>query len=313
MSEDAKRRALVTGGTGFIGSHLVRLLVEEGWEVHAVVRPASDCSSLPAAVVRHVDDGSHSTLEQAVRQAVPSTCFHLAGQFLGTHQPEDVSSLVAANVGFGARLSEALSTRPGTLLINAGTYWQHVNSEPYHPAALYAAMKQALEDILRYYADAELVRVVTLNLYDTYGPADTRAKLLNLLLDAASTGEPLDTTGGDQLIDLLHVHDVARAFVTAANQFEDSPAPLFESYAVTSGTPISVRDLAAKVAAITGRTIDARWGARPYRRYEMFEPWEVGPRMPGWRPKMSLEAGIGSMWQSRNRTPVSSRGVTAAP
>lgn len=297
MPEPA-RRALVTGATGFVGGRLAHMLVDDGWQVRAVVRPGSERGRLPSTVACHVDDGTAGALERAVAAASPSVCFHLAGMVLGNHRPSDVPDLVAANVAFGARLAEALAARPGTLLVNAGTYWQHVDGEPYRPAALYAATKQALEEMLRYYSHGGLLKVVTLKLFDTYGPHDPRPKLLNLLLDAAASGEPLDTSGGEQLVDLVHVDDVCRAFVVASSTFAATPAPLFVSYSVGSGAPISLRDLAAKVEAVTGRRVDARWGARPYRPHEMFEPWDAGPRLPGWAPEVRLEGGIAAMWKA---------------
>lgn len=288
--------ALVTGATGFVGTRLVRLLVAEGWTVHAIVRPSSHASALPASVACHVDDGSSDALSQAVEAAEPEACFHLASLVRGIHTADDVPALVAANVAFGARLAEALSDRPGTLLVNAGTYWQHVGGAAYRPAALYAATKQALEAILRYYSDAGLLRVVTLKLYDTYGPGDPRPKLLNLLLEAAVNGDPIAVTGGEQLIDLVHVDDVARAFVAAAGDFADADMPFFESYSVRSGAAVTLRQLAAAVEHVSGRKVHAEWGARPYRQHEMFEHWDAGPLLPGWSPAVTLTEGIESMW-----------------
>lgn len=296
MPDCTERRALVTGATGFIGRRLVRLLVDDGWGVHAVVLPGSSLACLPPTVVCHEDDGSRPSLDRAVEAAGATCCFHLAGLFIGTHRPDDVSHLVESNVAFGSRLAESLAARGPVAFVNAGTYWQHVGGEPYKPASLYAATKQAFEDILRFYADAGSLKVVSLRIFDTYGPDDPRPKLLNLLLDAARSGGPLDTSAGEQLIDLVHVDDVAAAFLVAANVAAGQDVDL-SSYAVASGSPLRLRDLAAKVEAVTGRRVNARWGAKPYRPHEMFEPWDAGPRLPGWEPKIGLDDGLAAMWQ----------------
>lgn len=298
MSEKHARRALVTGATGFIGRRVVHLLIEQGWEVHAIVRSTSDCKVLPENLTRHVDDGSRRAIESAVVQASASVCFHLAGLFIGTHEPDDVSELIAANITFPARLAEALSDKTAPLFINAGTYWQHVASSPYQPAALYAATKQAAEDILRFYAGIGELRVVTLKLHDNYGPRDSRPKLVNILLQAVATGHQVELSGGDQYVDLVYVDDVARAFLIAAEQFMNSETPLWRSYSVSSGSPVRVREVAWWVEQVTKTRVPATWGARPYRRHEMFEPWNVGPLLPDWQPEVSLEQGIKQTWNA---------------
>ncbi len=298
MAESPRWHALVTGGTGFVGSRLIRLLIGEGWDVHAILRPGSNRRSLPVEVAVHIDDGSLTGLARAVEEAEPAVCFHLAGHFVAQHRPTDIDPLIAANVSFGLRLAESLAISPGVLVVNAGSYWQHADGQPYRPAALYAATKQAFQDILQFYAEVGTVRVVTLKLSDTYGPADPRPKLVNLLLRAAASGDPLPATAGDQLIDLVHVDDAARAFLVAAEKFADTPAPLFEAFSVGSGSPTRVRDVASMIEAVTGRSIDVQWGALPYAGREMFSPWDAGLPLPGWRPNIRLDDGLRQTWIS---------------
>lgn len=283
-------RALVTGATGFVGRHLVRGLAAAGFDVHVLVRSTSDTGGIEAAV--HVDDGTAAGLDEALRTAQPDVVFHLAALFLASHQPDDVPALVEANVTFGARVAEALASLPGPrVLVSTGTAWQHYEGRQYSPVALYAATKQALADVLRYYADTEQVRVVTLKLFDTYGPGDTRRKLLRLLVDAAASGQALEMSGGEQLIDLLHVDDVVAAFLRAA-EAADEGGDWYQEFAVSSGAPVTLRELVDAFAHATGRNVNVVWGARPYRPREMFTAWDAGPPLPGWKPEIDLSQGI---------------------
>jgi len=286
------RRVLLTGVTGFVGSHVARHLLAAGVEVHAVVRPEARLERIPdllGAVELHEDDG-RLALVGAVERARPEAVLHLATRFLAQHQPADVGPLVADNVGFGARLADA-AAGAGTPFLNVGTAWQHVDGAPYRPKNLYAATKQAFEDVLIHYAHNSGLRVVTVNLHDTYGPLDHRGKLLSALLAAVDSGVPLEMSSGEQLIDLVHVDDVARALLRAARLLVDGRV-LPERCAVSSGQPRSIRAVVATLEAAAARPVPVRWGVRPDRPGEMRQPWDAGSPVPGWTPEVELEAGF---------------------
>lgn len=282
-------RALVTGATGFVGGHLVRRLLEDGWEVHALTRAGS--SALPAGVKAHVMDGGTAGVLAGVRESAPDVVFHLAALFLAAHGPDDVEPLVSSNVLFGAQLLEAMADLPRPCLVSAGTAWQHFRGDAYEPVNLYAATKQAFEDVAAYYVSARGLAMITLDLYDTYGPGDTRPRLLPMLLDAAGTGNVVGLSPGEQLLHFVHADDVAGAFLAAAAALQADPSPRAATYTVPSAEPITLRELVAVVERATGETIDVEWGARPYRDREVMVPW-TGPVLPGWHPKVPLEEGL---------------------
>jgi nucleoside-diphosphate-sugar epimerase len=220
--------------------------------------------------------------------------FHLASLFLATHTPEDVRPLVESNILFGAQLLEAMARTGCNKLVNTGTSWQHYHSDDYVPVCLYAATKQAFEDVAWYYVHGEGLRLITLKLFDTYGPGDRRPKLFNALRNAARRGEELAMSAGEQLVDLVYVEDVTRAFLVAAEMVEDKEtAP--EAYAISSGKPRPLREIVETYARVTGVPIRVHWGARPYRTREVMMPWTAGKRLPSWTPEVSLEEGIRKM------------------
>lgn len=289
------KRVLVTGATGFIGSRLVRLLAQDGWQVAAVVRPESNRSILAG-----IDDvawcpyaGNLRDLDAALRDTRPEVVIHLASRFLAAHTPADLDPLLDANVRFGLQLAESMSNAGCNRLVNAGTTWQHLHNAAYCPANLYAATKQAYESLFRYYVDASGLRVTTLKLSDTYGPGDTRRKLLPQLKERARSGEPIDLSPGEQSIDLVHVSDVADAFLLAATRLlEGAGEPPIQDFAVTSGQPLSLRALVARIERVLGRPLPVRWGARPYRPREVMTPWTAGTSLPGWHPRVDLDIGL---------------------
>lgn len=285
-------RALITGAGGFIGATLARRLLGQGWTVDLLVRPSTALSDDLRAAASHPFDGTTAGLIRVVRAACPDVVFHLASLYLAEHGPADLEPLIASNVLLTGQLAEAMTLAlpaNSARLINTGTAWQHYRGPAYVPVNLYAATKQAGEDLLRYYIDARGLSSITLKLFDTFGHGDTRRKLVQLLMDAAASGQRLGMSPGDQIIDISHVDDVVDAFVVAGHRLLDGAPERDESYFV-SGERLRVRDLVPMVERATGRRLDVVFGERPYRAREVMDPVSPaeGQRLPGWAPHRRL-------------------------
>jgi len=285
--------ALVTGSTGFIGSHLINGLQAAGWQVHVIIRkPLSECLWDRTRVKTHHHDGSTESLVSIMRETSPDVVFHLASLFLSSHRVEDVVPLMQSNVQFPAQLLEAMNQANCDKLLNTGTAWQHYLGMSYSPVNLYAATKQAFGTILQYYVEACRFRAITLELFDTYGPGDTRRKLIHLLDEVATTREVLSMSPGEQKIDLVHVDDVVRAYLIAAERLLADQCREHECYAVSSGQPVCLKELVATFERVRGVSVPVQWGGRSYREREVMEPWSGGKSLPGWSPQISLESGL---------------------
>jgi nucleoside-diphosphate-sugar epimerase len=286
--------ALVTGATGFIGAHLAKRLINEGWKVHAIIRKGSKLPSLleNEGLSLHLHDGSTNGLVQCVAEIKPDVVFHLASLFLSQHEVKDVEPLVESNLLFGNQLLEAMMVNDVSNLINTGTSWQHYENKSYNPVCLYAATKQAFETLLEYYVQACDFRAITLKLFDTYGSNDLRPKLFTLLNQAAINDQTLNMSSGDQLIDLVHIDDVIQAYLIAANRLLEDETLGHEIYAVSSGSPIALKKMVQLYIKTTGINIKINWGARPYRFREVMNTWAEGKSIKGWRPNISLENGF---------------------
>lgn len=292
-------RALVTGATGFVGSHLAMHLLAQGWDVAYVRRPGSRTPAWwgerAERLHAYTHDGTTEGMRAIVEQAAPDVVFHLASLFISEHAPEQVAPLIEANVLFGAQLLEATSAVGVSALVNTGTAWQHFGgTAEYRPVNLYAATKQAFEDVLAYYADARGLRAVTLELTDTYGPHDERGKLFALLARTAASGETLAMSPGEQLIDLVHADDVVRAFALAADRALALAPGATERFSVTSGEPLPLQELVVRYERATGRRVRVEWGGREYRAREVMRPYAGAP-LPGWSPEVPLDAGLAQL------------------
>ncbi|MFI5251623.1 MAG: NAD-dependent epimerase/dehydratase family protein [Bacteroidota bacterium] len=290
------RNAFITGATGFIGSNLSKYLVQHSWNVHILLRNAQSDTQVLAEIKPkihfHTYDGTTESLIKIFKKAKPDIVFHLASLYLAQHEPKDILPLIQSNIVLGTQILEAMTACGVANLVNAGTSWQHFHDEEYNPVCLYAATKQAFEDILAYYVEAHAMKAVTLKLYDTYGPNDRRKKLFYLLKKVVAEQKPFAMSPGDQLIDLLYIDDVLEAFTIAANRLLEAKVKKSESYALSSSRPLKLKSIAEIYSKITGKTLPIQWGGKPYRNREVMIPWTKGTRLPGWTPNVTLEEGI---------------------
>ncbi len=287
---------LVTGATGFVGPHLVRGLLAAGHRVTACVIPGADLSGLEGlAVDCFTHRGELDELRRQLGDGGFDGVLHLATCYVADHTAADLDRLVDANLRFGLQLLQAASEAKVPWMINVGTFWQHYHSEGYCPANLYAATKQAFEDLARYYLETTATAVVTLKLSDTYGPGDTRRKIFHLWQTIAASGESLPMSPGEQEIDVVHIRDVVRAFLMLVDHLGDAAwrrAMNGESFAVSSGSTRTLRELAAIFEQATGRRLRIDWGGRPYRAREVMRSWRGGRPVPGWSPQVDLVDGV---------------------
>lgn len=296
-------RALVTGASGFIGSHLARRLLREGWEVTLVTRPSSRIGDDLAATcpVISTEQGPEE-FTRGVQATMPDVCFHLATHFAAVHGPGDLHPLVASNLELGLLLADALSRAGDTAFVNVGTVWQHHDGRRYGPSSLYAATKQAFADLLQFFAECTALRVVTVELSDTYGPGDSRPKLPGLLARAVAEGQPIEMSPGDQLVSYTHVDDVVGALLHAV-RYAGSEAPTFS----VPGWTMTLRRFVDLVGEVLGSPVPVAWGAREYRPREMMSPWTYSPSLPGWTPQVGLRAGLADVLPRLNRRPGTAR------
>jgi nucleoside-diphosphate-sugar epimerase len=299
ISRNIKKRALVTGASGYIGSNLVARLISDGWEVHIIVRPKSNLTVLKLSIesiICHVHDGTTRSIIEIVSNVNPSVVFHLASRFVAHHSSSDIESMVLSNILFSSQLVEAMAVNNIKYLINASTSWQHFENEKYNPVNFYAATKQSFEDILDYYVKINKIKAISLVIFDTYGPKDDRKKIIPILLNLITSTTVLDMSAGQQLIDIVYIDDVIDAFVKSAS-FVIEQKSSYERYAISSGNPIKLRHLVDTFQEVTNSSLKINWGNREYRKREVFTPWSSYKMMPGWMPLTSLRKGIGMVYE----------------
>jgi nucleoside-diphosphate-sugar epimerase len=293
---------LVTGATGYIGSQLAERLLSSGMEVNLLVRKTSEAKILETlnGCVIHLYD-KEDEIKDIVFKVQPQICYHLASLAMGEHKSSDLLPILSANILLGTCLADALSGIQGVKFIYTESFWQYgLNTSIYRPNSLYAATKGALKDILLFYLINRGLNIVSLVLYDVYGPNDSRRKLVNLFIESAINNTTLDLSPGAQIIDLIYINDVIDALILAGNLQYSSQIETVPTFTVASGERFNLKEVYSIFVEATGAFPNVNFGAKEYRANEIMIPC-VGPCLPNWNAKFSLREGLKRVWNEQLR------------
>jgi len=282
---------LLTGATGFIGNHLIDQLIKEH-QLFVIVKESFELNFRDDLQTFLFED--HITeLSIWINECKIDGVIHLASLFLAQHKSEDIKPLIDSNVFFGTVLMEALRGTQVKWFINTGTIWQNSipDSKAYSPVNLYAATKQAFISVAEYYSKVIPISFVTLKLCDTFGKNDPRKKIFNLFKQITLTGETLNMSPGEQIMDILYIDDVVSGFLSLVQQLQTNSI-LEKEYVLTSQKRYPLKELAAIFSEVTGKPMSIHWGAISYRPNEVMIPWEKGIVLPQWTPEVDIYNGI---------------------
>jgi UDP-glucose 4-epimerase len=299
-------KALVTGGAGFIGSHVVESLIAAGATVH-VVDTATRLDNLSAALSGgaeiHAVDVTDAAAMIAVTTAVrPRVVLHLAAQIDARRSIDDPSHDAAVNVAGTAAVLEAArrgGARRVLLASTAGVYGlppvlPTPESAPLEPLTPYGNGKAAAESYLRLYERLYGLPTLALRMANVYGPRQDphgEAGIVAICAGAAATDTPVTIFGdGLQTRDFVHVGDVAAAFVAATE------AGVTGAVNIGTGRETSV----AAVADALG--VETLYG--PHRTGEVarscLDPAAAADAL-GWRPRIALADGLSGLRAAPDR------------
>jgi nucleoside-diphosphate-sugar epimerase len=284
------KSVLITGANGFLGRALVRKFIGQGWAVVALVRDADAYSPFGSETVRELSD-QWENITDILDDVKVTTVIHTATSSLNSASPSDSEQMIKTNILYPTKMLSAMMKNNIKTFLNCSTNWQSMSGKNYNPFNFYAATKESFENIVEYFV-SEGIRAASIRLFDTYGPGDTRRKFLNLVIDAARRGDALGASPGEQRIHLVHIDDVANAFLIAAEDLLQSHLPVHYKWQAPSEELLTLREIVARLEKSTGRTVNVKWGERPYRPGEIMNPHSHLPLVPRWRPEVLLDEGL---------------------
>jgi nucleoside-diphosphate-sugar epimerase len=226
-----------------------------------------------------------------VQEISPDDIVHLAAGYAKGHSAVGISEAVRANYEIPWLLLEG-ARRTSATFTYTSTYWLREVDGKVLPATAYASSKHALAVMAKFFADTFGVPVTEIVLYDTYGPHDSRDKLVPYLLRCALTEEVARLREPDSLLDLVYVDDVVDGLITMLGSRAREG---FHRWAVRSGCAIEVDQVLSVVRSVTGQPIPVEWtNERIPHRHLARETIAESPT--NWSPATQLEDGIARCW-----------------
>lgn len=229
----------------------------------------------------------------------PDVVMHLATVTTAANNTEIIRPMIAANIEFGVLLLDALQKCDNLkLFVNTGSFAEYrFGNHKFDSAYLYTASKTAFRAFVDYYAHlGRGFRYITAVPYSVYGGKMTVKRLFDYLLESQNAIEPVDMTAGEQVLDFVHVDDVAGFFTYVVNHvdiflnLEENGA----EFHLGTGRGTSIREVAGIMEEISGKKCNIHWGGRPYReRDTMYAVAPIGRNLAcGWKAQIGLKEGI---------------------
>jgi nucleoside-diphosphate-sugar epimerase len=289
---------LVTGATGFVGSHVVRKLVASGDDVTVIVRPGSSRHRLNGVLDRvqilEGDLADGALIGPLLERCRPEACIHAAwyaepGKYL--ESPKNLDSLRSS-----LDLLEMLAKAGCTHLVGVGTCFEYAmqprpltEGSPTGPFTLYAAAKLAFYLVAAQRAAQLGIGLAWARLFYLYGPGEDARRLVPAAIKALSAGSEFPATTGEQVRDYLHVEDVASALCAL------SRLKLTGAFNVSSGEAVTIAGLMRMLGELLGRPELIRLGALPRRDWDPAFVCGDNHRLRSeahWAPRYALRSGL---------------------
>lgn len=276
---------ILTGGTGYLGSRLLRKLVDERKDVILLKRSTSDMKRIQGLLSRiSVYDIDRDPIEPVFKEHVVDCIIHCAAeQGRGSYDP---GILVESNIRLPLRLLHLGWEHNVTCFINADTILdKNINA--------YALSKHQFREWLRSYSSRMTCLNIAMELF--YGPGDQPEKFVtSVIRELLKNAEEIELTAGEQKRDFVYIDDVVDAFIKVI-EHSRSLGRGYWHYAVGTGRTRSVRDIVTMIKTLSGNTRTVlKFGARPYREHEVMDsPVDISELAKiGWQPRVTLRDGL---------------------
>ena len=259
-------KAFVTGASGFIGSYLVKALVDEGHEVLCLKRLTSKLDALDGYVDRVKWIDNTEGWMDAVRSFKPYILYHLAWNGVAASD-RSIWEKQVSNITMQQELLDLALEVGCKKIVGTGSQSEYGDFEnkidesyPVNPKTAYAAAKVASLTIMKSFCEINDIGWYWFRLFPLFGPHEADRWLIPSLIKSIATSDHMDLTLGEQKLSYLYVGECAKAIMMAIHAEGKSGV-----YNVCSDNPMPLRTLVEKIRDKVNPNFKLNFGALPYR------------------------------------------------
>ncbi len=302
-SEILENPILVTGGAGFIGSHLVRRLVKDNYDVCILTRKESDLDRIDdvakkiSIVYDDLSDGEK--LGKLLARVNPSGIFHMAASNIKSGVAASEEELVKVNTLGTMHLLRALENIDYKFFINSGSYLEYGSKtsplkedDLCQPLEAYALSKLSATLYCQAIARAKNKPILTFRIFSPYGPGMESGRLVHEVTKRAIGNEEIMLTKPETSRDFISVFDIVDIYIEAMNKASSLGGEIFN---LGSGKATTLKSLAELILRITASKSPTKWGTAKETVYDRgCQEADMQKTFSAfsWRPRYNLEDGL---------------------
>ena len=295
------KRILITGASGFIGSHIIKRLGKVN--TLAVIMLDDEHSvrlkgSLTNIKRYNVKLENTEEILKVINDFKPDVIFHLASIYAVNHKSEQIKPLIETNILGISNLLEAAVANKVELFVNTSTCFVYDKSTskvkenyPLKPVNLYGLTKICTEQLCDYFSGNYGLNCLTLRIFPPYGPNDNKRRLVPFVVDNCLLNNEIKLTSGEQKWDFVYVEDIVDAYVLALK----AKITGHESINIGSGVATKVKKVAELIRKFSKSKSRLLFGAIPHRKNEVWycrADLTKAKQILKWCPKTNIKNGI---------------------
>lgn len=283
------KNVLVVGSNGFFGGHVKENLQSQGYNVFAWKRLSKDANH------NHIVDGNISEISVQLEKNNISIIIHCATKYIRDDDFSNTESLLESNINLGFRILMAAINSNVEHFIYFKSYWERETfSHHYDPQNLYSATKAAFSVVVDYFSEKQTqCRVISLEIPETFGPKDTRSKLIPFLVESIQKQEIVKLLDQSISLSYVHINDLLGAIGIILNDESIKSG----TYSIFTNNPVKLGEIIEWIKSEISPSFKVLWiddGRNKREQYSL-----VYPVLPGFKQKQDFFPAFKSIINER--------------
>ena len=281
------KKILITGATGFLGSHLLPTLIKKGYDIIILKRSFSNIWRIQDVLHKIKSyDVDKIDIKKIFAENEIGGIIHLATDY-GRKNDNDITRMIEANIELPTKLLDLGIKYGVNYFINTHTFANNKYN-------LYSSTKSAFIGIARYFIANYQVKVINMRLEYMYGEKDDYSKFVPFVIKSILDGKEIRATKGEQRRDFIYVQDVVDAYLKVLDNLGNLNDNFIE-FEIGTGKSGTLRDFVSKIEEEINKKANIKWGAIPYGKNEIFDSKadiEKAKNILGWYPKYDISSSL---------------------